>query len=424
MEKPVILGGKPVLTSPLPRTNNIDEKEKSAAMRVLDSGVLSDFIGNAGDKFLGGKEVLQLEEYFKERFKVKHAVTFNSATTALEAAICALGIGPGDEVIVSPYTMSATATSILMNMATPVFADIETDTFNLDPKSIIKNITSKTKAIFVVNLFGGSARYDEILKIAKENNIKIIEDNAQGMGGKYGEKHLGAIGDIGVFSFNCHKTIQCGEGGVLVTNNQRYAYRAQLKRNHGEVVADALRIDEAVLGSNYRLTELQAAIAVEQLKKLDFLNEKRIRLANYLTEKLREIPGFTPPFVLPDTKHVYYLYPIKFDEQKVGISRSLFAKAMEKEGFLLNQGYVKPIYLMKIFQEKKIFPHSHFPFENENYSEGICPNTEWLYHKELLYTNICRHPLTTEHIDLFVMAIKKVIAHASELNAFERASRT
>lgn len=419
MEKPAILGGKPVLENPLPRTNNIDEKEKMAAMRVLDSGILSDFLGSAGDKFLGGKEVIKLEESFRKKFDVRYAITFNSATTALDAAVCALGIGPGDEVIVSPYTMSATATCILMNMAIPVFADIEMDTFNLDPKSIKKNITDKTKAILVVNLFGGSARYDEIMKIAKEHNLKVIEDNAQGPGAKFNDKYLGTIADLGIFSFNCHKTIQCGEGGVLVTNDKRYAYRAQLKRNHGEVILDDLNDDDAIFGSNYRLTELQAAIADEQLKKLDFLNEKRIHLANYLTKKLNDIDGLTPPFVLPNTKHVYYLYPIKFDE-KIGISRDLFVKAVEKEGFFLNHGYPKPIYLMKIFQNMKIFPNSKFPFSCQEYKEGLCPNVERLFKKELLYTTMCRYPLTTEHIDFFVMAIKKIIAHVPELKILER----
>jgi len=420
MGKPAILGGKPTLENPLPRTNNIGEKEKEAAMRVLDSGIISDFIGSAGNKFLGGKEVINLEESFKKKFDVKYAVTFNSATTALDAAVCALGIGPKDEVIVSPYTMSASATSILMNMAIPVFADIETDTFNLDPKSIKENITDKTKAILVVNLFGGSARYDKIMEIAKEHNLKVIEDNAQGPGAKFNEKYLGTVADIGIFSFNCHKTIQCGEGGVLVTNSENYAYRAQLKRNHGEIVLDNLNNDDAIFGSNYRLTELQAAIAVEQLKKLDFLNEKRIYLADYLTKKLNEISGLTPPFVLPNTKHVYYLYPIKFNEDTIGISRNLFAKSMEKEGFPLNQGYVKPLYLMRIFQNLKIFPNSKFPFSFQNYKEGICPNVEKFFKKELLYTTICRHPLTTEHIDLFITAIKKVLMHIPELKLLER----
>jgi len=426
MEKLAIFGGKPVLDGQLPETNNIGEEEKKSVMKVLNSGVLSDYLGRAGDKFLGGEKVLQLEDAFKKKFKVKYAVTFNSATTALEAAVCALGIGPDDEVIVSPYTMSASATAILMNMAIPVFADVEEDTFCLSPNSIKERITDKTKAIMVTNLFGGSARYDEILQIAKKNKLKIIEDNAQAPGGMYKNIYLGIIGDVGVFSFNIHKTMQSGEGGVLVTNNDKYAFRAQLRRNHGEQVLDDLADNvEAILGTNTRMTEYSAAIATEQLKKLDYLNEKRIEIADYLTKKLKRFKGITPVFVLPETKHVYYLYPIRFDEKKVGITRDLFARSMEKEGFALNQGYLKPLYLLNLFQNKKIFSNSNCPFDcnhhasDVDYTEGLCPVVERLWKEEFLCTSICRYPLSKEHIDLFIKAVEKIFSQIDELKRLD-----
>ncbi len=415
MEKPAILGGDPVLHEGLPVTNNIGFEEKKEVLEVLESGVLSDFLANAGDKFLGGKTVLELESEFKKKFGVKYAISFNSATTALDAAVCCLDICPGDEVIVSPYTMSASATSILMNGAIPIFADIEEDSFCLNSHSIRERITEKTKAIMVTNIFGGSARYDEIIEIAKNFNLKIIEDNAQAPGGIYKNRLLGTIGDVGVFSFNRHKTMQCGEGGVLITNNKDYAFRAQLKRNHGEVILDDLKIDEKfILGSNYRLTEVNAAIAKAQLKKLDFLNERRILLAEYLSEKLKGIEGLTPVYVLPDSTHVYYLYPIKFDEQKFGISRELFVKAMKKEGFNLNSGYLKPLHLLSLFQKKKIYKNSGYPFtlnKDLNYSKGICPVAEKFYEKELILTDICRYPLSKLHVNLFIKAIEKIISN-------------
>ncbi|PIT86552.1 MAG: DegT/DnrJ/EryC1/StrS family aminotransferase, partial [Candidatus Magasanikbacteria bacterium CG10_big_fil_rev_8_21_14_0_10_43_6] len=195
-----LLGGTPLLDSPYPLFNAIGTEEKQAVMDVMDKRVISDFIGRAGSKFLGGEYVLMFERKMCEMFDVAHAVTFNSATTALQAAVVALGIGPGDEVITTPYTMSATASAILLNNAIPVFADIEKDTYCLDPVSVEKNITERTKAIIVVNIFGGAARYDEILAIAKKHNLKVIEDNAQAIGGMYRGNHLGTIGDIGVFS--------------------------------------------------------------------------------------------------------------------------------------------------------------------------------------------------------------------------------
>ncbi len=227
---------QPVLKKPFPPVYNIGKEEIEAVVRLMKKGPLSDFVGARGKYFLGGREVKRLEAMFCKKFRIKHAVSFNSATTALHAAIAALGIGPGDEVIVPPYTMSASATSILMNGAVPIFADIDEKTFCIDPRSIEKRITRNTKAIMVVNLFGGLCDLEEILKIAKKHKLKVIEDNAQAPGALYKGKYAGTIGDIGVFSFNVHKTIQAGEGGVLVTNNKEYAFRAQLARNHGEAV--------------------------------------------------------------------------------------------------------------------------------------------------------------------------------------------
>lgn len=421
--KLAINGGRPILKGQLPEVFNIDKKEISAVNKVLKSGTLSDFVGAKGDRFFGGKNVKKLEALFCKKFGVKHAVSFNTATTALHGAIVALGIGPGDEVIVPPYTMSASATAILMNGAVPIFADIDEKTFCIDPVSVRKNITPRTKAIMVVNIFGGPADFDELLKIAKEFNLKIIEDNAQSPGAKYKGKYTATIGDIGVFSFNFHKVIQSGEGGVLITNNDNYALRAQMSRNHGEMYADQTPDYNLgpIIGSNYRMTEIEAVIAYEQLLKLDFLNKKRIELANYLTKKLRDIDGLELPYVAKENKHVYYLYPIKIDEEKLGISRSSFVKAMFAEGMPVYSSYVKPIYLLRLFQEKKVFNNTHFPFEGSHYqgkvdySKGICPVTERMYEKELIFTNICQYPRTKKHIDLFVSAVKKIIENKQEL---------
>lgn len=390
--------------------NSIGNEEKRAVAKVMREKVLSGFVGRAGEHFLGGKYVKKLEQDFCDYFKVKHAVSFNSASTALQAAIGALGIGPGDEVITSPYTMSATSSAILFNNALPVFADIDENSFCLDPKSIEKNITKRTKAILVVNLFGGSADYEPILEIARKNKLKTIEDNAQAPGAVYKGKFTGTIGDIGVFSFNVHKVIQSGEGGVLVTDNKKYAFRAQLIRNHGEIVADDLGIQEPILGNNYRLTEIQAAIAIEQLKKLDKLNKQRIVLADYLTKKLLQFDWLVPCKVFESSKHVYYVYAFRFLSDKIGIKRETFVKAMEAEGFPLGQGYQKPLYLMPIYQNRKIYPNSKFPFSlsNVNYNKGICPNAERMYEKELLTTSIFNPPKTKKEIDLFVNAIKKL----------------
>ena len=430
MPKLALFGGKPILKRNLPPYNTIGKEETKAALKVMKEKILSGFIGRAGEVFLGGKYVRKLEELFKNYFKVKYAVSFNSASTALQAAVSALGIGPGDEIITSPYTMSATASAILFNNALPVFADIEKNSFCLDPKSIEKNITKKTKTILVVNLFGGSADYDPILKIAKKYNLKIIEDNAQSPGATYKGRYTGTIGDVGVFSFNVHKVIQCGEGGVLITNNKKYAFLAQLVRNHGEAVIDDLyqeeKIYEPILGSNFRLSEISAAIAVEQFKKLNKLNRQRVDLANYLTRKLRQFHWLVLPKAIKESRHVYYVYPFRFLAEKIGIKRSTFAKAMKVEGFIFNEGYQKPLYLLPIYQKKEIYPNSQLPFISKeyphkvDYSKGICPVAERMYEKELLCTNICQPPQTKKEIDLFIRAIIKIEKSINELKRYER----
>lgn len=417
-------GGKPVMDKPLPPVHMVGREEIDAVTRVIRRGPLSGFAGVKGEKFLGGAEVRSFEREFAKKFKAKHAVTFNSATTALHGAIVALGLGPGDEVIVPPYSMSASATAVLMNGAVPIFADIDGRTFCLDPESVKKRITKRTKAIMAVNLLGQGADYAKLLPLARKHKLKIIEDNAQSPGAKWRGKYLGTVGDIGVFSLNVHKAIQTGEGGVLVTNNATYALRAQLCRNHGEAVVDDMPEYDSgpIFGSNYRMTEVVAAMSREQLKKLDYLTKKRLALADRLTKALKKIPGLTPPYTHPDNTHVSHRYAILVDEKKLGLSRDRLVGAMAAEGFSMSRGYVKPIYLLRVFQERKAFNRTGFPFEkstyysgNPDYSKGICPTVERLWEKEFTFTDVCQHPYTARHVDLFVRALKKVIAHKDEL---------
>lgn len=405
----------------LPAVHNVGAGELAAVKRVITKGPLSGFLGTWSKGFFGGTEVLALEKEFAKHYKVKHAVSFNSATSGLHAAIVALGIGPGDEVIVPPYSMAASATAVLMNGAVPIFADIDPDTYTLEPKDVEKKITKRTKALMVVNLFGQAADYGKLLPLAKKHNIKIIEDNAQSPGALWRGKFVGTVGDIGVFSLNIHKTVQTGEGGILVTNNDSYAFRAQLCRNHGESVVDGMPdyTDGPILGSNYRMAEIIAAMARVQIKRLGFLTKKRVALAKHLTKKLEKIPGIKVPKTSKDNTHVYYRYAMKIDEKKLGITRNQLVDAMRAEGFPMGKGYVKPIYLIPLFQQRKAFNHSHFPFDyngmNPRYSKGICPVAEKYYESELTLTDICQHPYTKEHVDLFVTALNKVLAHKDEL---------
>jgi perosamine synthetase len=434
-EKLAILYGRPVRTKPLPEYNSLGKEEGKAAEKLIRAAVgnkalLSGYLGRSGKKFLGGPEVCKLEETIKKHFKIRYAVSCNSATTGLQMAVAAARIGPGDQVITSPFTMPATATAILLNNAVPVFADIDPDTFCITAESIEKRITKQTRAILVVNIFGGVADYNKILRVAKKYKLIVIEDNAQAPGATYKGKFAGTIGEMGILSFNVHKAIQAGEGGMLLTNNKRFAYRAQLVRNHGEAVMDDVwesepKTRELLTGSNYRLSELHATIIRPQLKRLTHLNDERIVRANYLTKQLKQIDWLEGTRVTPRTKHVYYLYPIKFKKEAIGIKRETVIKAFTAEGFPVKAGYQKPLYLLPAFKRQRIFERSQFPFVSKeypqkfSYKKGLCPTTERMFEKELITTKLCQPPKTKRMIDEFIRACKKIEANKKELKAWE-----
>ncbi len=286
-------GGKPFVNKKFDLGATYFKEEKEAVAQVIESGTISGFVANSGPKFYGGQKVLELESSFKDYFHTGHAVATNSATSSLHCALAALGIGNGDEVIVPSVSMSASASSILMVGAKPVFIDINNGfsetckcstcklekkgCFNIDVSKIEENLTKRTKAILVVHLFGKSADMESIMDIAKTNDLYVIEDCAQSPGTKFNGKYVGTFGDIGVFSFNQSKTISSGEGGVAITSNKKSALRMQLMRNHGEAMIEDFPDSEweDVIGFNYRITDLEATIALEQFRKLDRFNSKK-----------------------------------------------------------------------------------------------------------------------------------------------------
>ena len=424
MHKLAINGGLPVRDHPFPSPYcNIGFEEKEAVIKVLDKKILSQFLGEWTPDFFGGENVQLLEKEWSEYFRTKHAVSVNSATSGLYAAVGAAGISPGDEVIVSPYTMTASATAAIVYGGIPVFADIDPEIYCITPDSIQNHITPFTKAIIVVDLFGHPADMDEIMKIAQENDLIVIEDAAQAPGATYKGSYAGTIGHIGVFSLNVHKTIQCGEGGIIVTNDDNFAERLQLIRNHGEVVVKGKGVKniQNMVGFNYRMTEIEAAISREQLKKLKRLLIPRIKAANYLTSNLKECPYINTPLVKNDVRHGYYLYSLRYNDSETGVSREKIISALNAEGIPIEGGYVEPIYLEPLYQQRIAFGKNGFPFTYEgykgtiNYKKGICPVTERMHFSEIMTTNICHANTTQEELDNFIEAFEKVFSHIEEL---------
>jgi perosamine synthetase len=430
MSKLAILGGTPIRTNNFPNRVSMGSEEKSAALRVLDSDVLSGFVGAAGKFFNGGKEVVDFENLWAQSYGFKNAISVNSWTTGLQVAIGAVGIEPGDEVICPAYTMSASATAALFYGGIPIFADVDRDRYTLDPVSVERCITPRTKAIIVVHLFGYPADMDAIMAIARKHGIKVIEDAAQAPGVMYKGKPVGAIGDVGGFSLNFHKHIHTGEGGVLVTNNEDIALRCRLIRNHGENATESYGLEDIsnTIGSNYRFTELQAAIGIEQFKKLKAFLTHRTQLGQYLSSRLSSIPGLTVQNIESGSTHSYYMFPILFDEEIVGISRNLFLRAVSAELPVpaywdttpLAEGYVKPLYLNPIYQKKIAIGKKGFPFNCNpdiayQYPKGLCPVTEKLYEKELLLSPLVREGMDIEDIKDFADAIEKVVSNLNLL---------
>jgi len=398
-------GGQSVRYRDFPTGAVIGEEEKKAVMAVLETGTLSGFIGRSGNNFGGGPSILGLERSICEYFGVKHCVSMNSATSCLHAALIACGVEAGDEVIVPPYTMSATATAVLMQKAFPIFVDIHFGNCCIDEWAIESSITPKTKAIIVVHLFGYSANMTKIMEIADKHNLFVIEDCAQAMGATHDDQLVGTFGDIGVFSFNQHKVVTCGEGGVAVTNNADLSFKMSLVRNHGECFIDDELKDyqdsdyHKIIGYNYRMTEMAAAVAYEQFKKLDYFNFVRIGLAEYLRNKLMDInTGLYVYGPILSDKCVYFTLPIHVTDIPMG--RNLLVDQVRAEGIPLNAGYTKPLYLTPVYQT--------IGFSSQKYEKGLCPVAERLYEEQLMLLSVCRHPNKISDMDDVVAAFKKV----------------
>lgn len=429
MSKLAINGGKKVRNTLFPPYKVIGKEEENAALKVIRSGILSKYLGCWHDDFYGGPQVNALEEEWAEYFGVKYAITVNSATSALICAVGALEISPDDEVIVCPYTMCASASAPLIYNAVPVFADIEHEYFCLDPQSIEERITSKTKAIIVVNIFGQPYDADEIRKIAERHHLSIIEDNAQGPGAMYKGQFAGTLGDIGVFSLNYHKHIHCGEGGIAVTNDEDLAKRLRLIRNHAEAVVEDMGYENLVnmVGFNMRMTEIEAAISREQLKKLRNLVDERISNVEYISDKLRSIPCIRVPDVRKECKHVYYQQPLFYIDNGQGISRERYVDAVkaelmptelrEGEGVKVGCGYMKPLYLQPVFQKRIAYGNNGYPFNasNVSYNKGICSVCEQLYEKEVITHDLMRPGMTKRDLDDVYEAFAKVYEYRQEL---------
>lgn len=354
---------------------SIGEAEKAAVAEVLESGCLSGFYGSPGPQFLGGPKVRAFEAAWAAHCGVRHAVSVNAATSGLIAAMGAIGIEPGDEVIVPPWTMSATVVAARAYGGVPVFADIERKTFCIDPAEVEKKITRRTRAIIAVNLFGHPARLAALRALADSYRLWLVEDSAQAPLAFENGKRAGTVGHIGVYSFNYHKHIHTGEGGMCVTSDDRLAERLRLIRNHGENLSD-------VIGFNFRMTEIQAAIGLAQLSRIEEHVGARVRLARTLTEAVKDCQGITAPRVREGCTSNYYLWAFKY----AGYLPK-FTAALKAEGFPHAVGYVKPLYQVPALKVEALCPVA------ESLTNGVRPDG---YAEHLLTFETCAYDVNDE----------------------------
>jgi dTDP-4-amino-4,6-dideoxygalactose transaminase len=425
-----LLGGEPIRCEPYPvHTTRIGEREKRLVAEVLDSGVLSGFAARNDPRWLGGPFVRRLEEAVCARFGSRFAVSFNSATSALHGTVMAAGVEPGDEVITTPLTMTATASSVLMHGGVPVFSDVDDVCFTLDPALVMRSASPRTKAIMTVNLCGQASELDDLKARADEIGAVLIEDNSHAYGARYRGRWTGTIGRMGVLSFNFHKLLQTGEGGVVLTDDEECAFRLRLIRNHGEALVEGFHREDlpSQLGWNYRMTELQAAVGIGQLEQLDDLIAWRVRLAARLAARLAGHPFLAPPVVKPDREMTYYVYTLKFDPVRAGLRRDTFVKAIQAEGLPLNGGYVPPLYRQPMYRTRRFFGRRGYPFlpgvsdadPEKLYADGCCPVAERLHDEVLITTWIVRYPQTERDMDQLADGIEKVTDNLDVLRRWD-----
>jgi dTDP-4-amino-4,6-dideoxygalactose transaminase len=342
MAKLALHGGDPVRTKPWPAWPDAREEDVQAVAAVIRSGRWW---------YDDGGETKSFEREFAAYHDAAFGVAVSSGTTALQVGLEALGVGPGDEVIVPAYTFQGTAASVLLANAVPVFADVDADTMNISPDSVLVAITDRTRAIIPVHLSGLPAVMDLLLDIARPRGIAILEDCAQAHGAVWGGRKVGSIGDAGAFSFQASKNLPSGEGGIVITNNKEVAARAGAVADCGRAAGRPF-YEHHILGSNYRLTEMQGALLRARLRHLEAETELRHRNGRRLTERLSGIPGIAPldPDPGPGDRRAYHLYPIRIvPGQLGGVSRQLFMQALHAEGIPCSAGYGAPLYGNPVF---------------------------------------------------------------------------
>ena len=390
-EIPAIEGGTPVRDTKIFYGHQyIDEADIQAVVNVLRNQDLT-----------CGPKITELEKKLCDITGAKYAVVCSNGTAGLHIACLAAGVGGGDEVITTPITFAASANCALYCGARPVFADINPETYNIDPASVEKCVTPKSKAVVAVDYTGQSAELEPLLKLCKEKGLVLIEDGAHVIGTKYKGRPNGSIADMTMFSFHPVKTVTSGEGGAVLTNSEEYYEKLLLYRSHGITRKEELLehpsdgawyYEQLVLGYNYRMTDLQAALLISQLDKLDLFSRRRKEIVARYNEAFSGLPGITVQKEIPDSDTTRHLYILRIRPEELSIDRKQFFEALAAENICCNVHYIPTYY----------FPY----YEKLGYQRGICPNAEKLY--EEILTLPLYYAMTDEDVESVIKGVSKI----------------
>jgi dTDP-4-amino-4,6-dideoxygalactose transaminase len=401
-----MFGGSKTRTQPFARWPVFDDADEQRLLRALRSGKWGK---------LNGEEVAEFERRFAAMHDCKHAIGVVNGTVSLRIALMAMGIKAEEEVIVPPYTFLATATAVVEANAIPVFADIELDTFNLDPKSVEAAITTKTRAIIPVHMAGQPADMDAILAIAKKHKLIVIEDAAHAHGARWKNRGVGSVGHFGSFSFQSSKNLTSGEGGIITTNDDALAASCRSIHNCGRI-AGGVWYEHHVISANYRLGEFQGAILNSQLDRLEAQTKLRDANGRHLAARLAKIPGIHPQRRTAETtRHAYHLFLFRIVAEEFGAPRAAILQALAAEGIPVSGGYAIPLYRQPLFMKKNFGPYLPNASQSLDFAKVSCPNCEKICGEQGAWLEQSIFLGTTADMDDIARAFEKIYEHRNLL---------
>lgn len=398
---PAIAGGTPAKQTPYGKERRYGEEELAELEEALQQETLF---------YTQGKKVHQLEADFARKNGIAYAVATSSGTASIHAALIAAEISPGDEVLVSPITDMGSIVPILYQGAVPVFVDLDPRTYTITPAAVEAAITEQTRAILAVHLGGNACDLDALTAIAARHDLVLIEDCAQAFGCTYQGKPIGTIGAVGCFSYNEFKHISSGDGGLVITDDERLAIRLRLATDKAyNRSAQGTERNPAFLANNYRMTELQGAVAVAQLPKLDSIVARRRRWCGALSEQLADLPGLQLPQETPGCDSSWWFYMLRVVPAELGADATEFAQALQAEGLRASAHYIgQCIYEYPIFTEHSAFARGEHAYMRRTYGKGLCPEAEAIL--ETCVTLAINQAYTETDLAETVAGVRRVVA--------------